>query len=283
VGYVCVMVYDIALCFPSELEYVWRTRWSVGKLLYILCRYCALFYLAVLLAYQFLVDCSLEVSKVLGNLECWGAIVAYAVFQVLVGVRTCALYHDSRFIKRTMIVLFLVYLLVAISMGLFFSKGSAYADPTLRGTPCTLQLQAYPLASFIALFFSSAAYDIVSWVILVTRVYQAYVQEQCRLIGIIFKLGLMYFTFVTIMNVVCAVLFMTLPQSKLLIVAAVAHSMQAVGSILSARFILRLRTYVDDLSIQSISMPPEQMMRVEDEMRFRRTTTRTDEAFDEHP
>ncbi len=38
--------------------------------------------------------------------------------------------------------------------------------------------------------------------------------------------------------------------------------------------ILRLRSYVDDLSIQSISMPPEQMMRVEEEMRFRRTTTR---------
>ncbi len=85
------------------------------------------------------------------------------------------------------------------------------------------------------------------------------------------------------MNIVCAVLYMTLPQSKLLIVAAVSHSMQAGGSILSTRFILRLRTYVGDLSIQSISVPPEQMMRVEEEMRFRRTTTRTDEAFDENP
>ncbi len=114
-----------------------------------------------------------------------------------------------------------VYLLVAISMGLFFSKGSVCEYPIIsprknsdlrvaptdadsalcvfyayvscrllwcllidstkrRGTPCTLQLQAYPPASLVALFCSSAAYDVVSWVILVAKVYQACELDELR-------------------------------------------------------------------------------------------------------
>ncbi len=85
-----------------------------------------------------------------------------------------------------------------------------------------------------------------------------------------------------IMNVVCAILYMTFPQSKLLTSSGVAHFVQAMGSVLSARFILQLRTYVGDSTMQSISVPPEQVMRIEDEMKFGNggtTTTRTDEVF----
>ncbi|KLO09257.1 hypothetical protein SCHPADRAFT_573692 [Schizopora paradoxa] len=61
-GYVCLIVYDIILCFPRELESIWKSRWSSGKLLYLSCRYVALLYLVfVCMIFQNLTDCSAKV------------------------------------------------------------------------------------------------------------------------------------------------------------------------------------------------------------------------------
>jgi len=212
----------------------------------------------------------------------WGGVFINAVVQILVGIRTFALYHGSRIIKWTIIVLFIVNSLVSICMGVLFSNSGTYVDALLRGTPCALQVQELPTVSLVAALLACAAYDAVLWAILLVKLYQAYVEGQRRLIGVIFKLGLLYFTFVSVMNVVCAILYMTAPQSKLLTSSGVAHFVQAMGSVLSARFILQLRTYVGDSTMQSISVPPEQVMRIEDEMKFGHggtTTTRTDEVF----
>ncbi|KLO09906.1 hypothetical protein SCHPADRAFT_542950 [Schizopora paradoxa] len=68
------------------------------------------------------------------------------------------------------------------------------------------------------------------------------------------------------MYIICAVLFSTLKSSKTIIAVATAHALQAVGSVLSARFILQLRSYLTDLTMQSMSVPPEHIMRVEKEI-----------------
>jgi len=247
--------------------------------LYIFCRYSALFYLgAICFVFQFLVDCPLEVSKAFDNLQFWAAIVVYVPFQILVGVRTYALYHGSRLIKWGIIALFVVYMLVAIGVGVLFSEKGVYGQIPLRGASCVIQLQKYPTASIITLFLSGAAYDLVLWILLVVRVYQLFVKGHTRLIGVIFKLGLVYFAFVTVMYIVCAVMYITFPPSKLLIPTAVSHSLQAMGSVLSARFILHLRSFLNDLTIQSMSVSPERVMRAEDELRFGGMTAPDEES-----
>ncbi len=54
-----------------------------------------------------------------------------------------------------------------------------------------------------------------------------------------------------------------------------------MGSVLSARFILHLRSFLNDLTIQSMSVSPERVMRAEDELRFGgMTLTAPDEESD---
>jgi len=168
---------------------------------------------------------------------------------------------------------------VGISQSAIFGAKSIYGELPFRGASCILQLQKYPTATVVTLFLAGAVYDAVLWIMLVIRLYRAYVEGQTRLIGVIFKLGLVYFTFVTVMCIVCSVLYMTFPQSKLLIAGAIGEMQQAVGSVLSARFILSLRTYMKDLTIQSMSVPPERIMRMEDELRFAERST-VDEGFE---
>ncbi len=63
--------------------------------------------------------------------------------------------------------------------------------------------------------------------------------------------------------------------------AVVTVLLQVMQSVLSARFILELRTFVEDLSIQSMSVTPERVLEVEDEMRFGSRMTSGDEAFED--
>ncbi len=44
-----LQLYDIAINLSDEVSLIWRQRWSVGKVLYILTRYTALFDAVVLL------------------------------------------------------------------------------------------------------------------------------------------------------------------------------------------------------------------------------------------
>ncbi|KLO09909.1 hypothetical protein SCHPADRAFT_999929 [Schizopora paradoxa] len=66
-------------------------------------------------------------------------------------------------------------------------------------------------------------------------------------------------------------MFSTLEGSTVIIAVASAHSLQAVGSVLSARFILQLRSYLTDLSMQSMSVPPEHFVAAKAEKGWRQS------------
>ena len=177
-----------------------------------------------------------------------------------------------------------------------------------------LELQRYPTASVITLFIAGTTYDVVLWIVLVIRVYQAcecILQElssssltidkyrwqransvngrhiPTRLIILYLRNSVSEVRSYTVsliwfpcrMYIVCAVLFIKLPSTKLLISTAISHLLQTMASVLSARFILHLRSYLNDLSIQSISVSPERIMRVEDERKLG-FQTYTDDSLD---
>jgi len=277
IGFVSLIVYDVALCFPTELHYIWRTRWSSGKLLYISCRYSTLLYLvAFTIDYQFMVDCPLGVTKAFNNIEYWMSILINVPFQALVAVRTYALFDRSRLIKWIIIILFTVHFLVVISMGVPYSKditsNTGYAMLPFSNTPCSFEFQKDPIDLIVTVYAVHAVYDTVLWGMLVFKVYQAFTTGRTRLIGVIFRLGLLYFALVTSLYIVCTVLYVKIPQTNVAIPTIVSHLVQVMQSVLSARFLLQLHTYLNDLSIQSISISPEHVLRIEEEMKFARVS-----------
>ncbi|KLO09256.1 hypothetical protein SCHPADRAFT_573693 [Schizopora paradoxa] len=87
------------------------------------------------------------------------------------------------------------------------------------------------------------------------------------------------------MYIVCAVMFIVWTSSKVLIATATCHSLQAIGSCLSCRFMLELRSYVDDFTVHTMSVSPEHVLRQEAELRFggmdRTSRTSFDDELDE--
>jgi hypothetical protein len=92
---ITILVYDTSLALSSEIEFIWKSKWSIVKLLYLFSRY------------PTFADVSLSVYGVLGSVrveDCW-TINAAATWMVTIGIavaeailvfRTTALWGNSK-------------------------------------------------------------------------------------------------------------------------------------------------------------------------------------------
>ncbi|KIO23942.1 hypothetical protein M407DRAFT_26641 [Tulasnella calospora MUT 4182] len=103
-GGATLLIYDWVLCLDREVQYVWKARWSFGKMWFICHRY-AMMALAIAIVYVS-VKTSDESSapewcKMWDNLSNVGTIRNFNLSRVLLGtfaLRVCALYHNSPYI-----------------------------------------------------------------------------------------------------------------------------------------------------------------------------------------
>jgi len=220
------------------------------------------------------------VTKAFINLEYWVSMTITIPFQALIGIRTYALFHGSRFVKWIIAILFTVQLLAAIAMGVVYVKKSTFAMLPFSNVPCSFEFIHYPIAPVVTMYAVNGAYDAVLCGMLVFKAYQAFTAGKPRLIGVIFRLGMLYFTLIASLYILCVILYITTPQASVSIPTIASHLLQVMQSVLSARFILKLHSYLSDLTIQSMTVSPEQVLRMEDGMEFGGDSTIDDETFE---
>ena len=108
-------VYDIMLTFPSEYAYIWRKRWSLPNILYVLCRHYGTFTIVL----NFIISAQLQSSLPLCKVYLVYRIVAAGeVVTILVNVicltRLRALYRNARGFLPVMLVIFAAELAVEL-------------------------------------------------------------------------------------------------------------------------------------------------------------------------
>ncbi|KAH7928119.1 hypothetical protein BV22DRAFT_231290 [Leucogyrophana mollusca] len=67
---IALLYYDYTLTFPSEVKYMWRTKFRISTFLYVCCRYALLANVLYLLAIVHVVDkvpvyCSINIHKLM--------------------------------------------------------------------------------------------------------------------------------------------------------------------------------------------------------------------------
>ncbi|KAG2149108.1 uncharacterized protein EDB93DRAFT_1250037 [Suillus bovinus] len=90
------LAYDWALTFGQEVELVWRQRWSLMTVLYLLVRYLGMLYAALSM-----------LSWIMYATHNWMGVVVFAMLWVIIITRLHAMYQGSRKILIFLIVTFL--------------------------------------------------------------------------------------------------------------------------------------------------------------------------------
>ncbi|KJA22190.1 hypothetical protein HYPSUDRAFT_41363 [Hypholoma sublateritium FD-334 SS-4] len=91
-----ILVYNAILVFPQEVEHIWRSKWSLPKVLYIFLRYCGIIHTAILLRFS----TSINVPRQRCQVYYWlvaleGPVIFAMAVNVLLTMRINALYGRS--------------------------------------------------------------------------------------------------------------------------------------------------------------------------------------------
>ncbi|KLO09532.1 hypothetical protein SCHPADRAFT_562195 [Schizopora paradoxa] len=202
---------------------IWKTNWSMGKVLYLACRYPPWVLLITSLILPLKTDCSIKV--------------------MLMSIRTYATYNGSVRVKWFIIVFFTIEQLTVIAMNGVLTALSEFSKFPLKGASCFLEASKYPKGAAVVLFAGGAAYDVITSWMLFARLFSAVRQGNSRLAWIIFKNGLAYFLVVTTYCIAELFLFLILPDDQLLLPSAMSFMLTAIASVLSSRLILHLRAF----------------------------------------
>ncbi|KAG1798445.1 uncharacterized protein HD556DRAFT_183704 [Suillus plorans] len=121
-----VVVYDWVLTFGQEIELIWRQRWSLITVLYLLIRYAGLPYSVVWLLSTIPVSLTDAVSTITNHVLSGTNVVVAAALGVIMIARLHAMYQGSRMMLAFLVIIFLtvnITCVVLLAIGLKYAVG----------------------------------------------------------------------------------------------------------------------------------------------------------------
>ncbi|KAG1734560.1 hypothetical protein EDD22DRAFT_359665 [Suillus occidentalis] len=118
-----VVAYDWVLTVGQEIELIWRQRWSLMTVLYLVIRYIGISYSVVnVLAFMPLVSLTDAVSNILDYIINWTNVVMAAMLGVIMIARLYAMYQGSRTMLSFLVIIFLAVNIACVVLGVITLK-----------------------------------------------------------------------------------------------------------------------------------------------------------------
>jgi len=92
----CLLVYDYFITLPTEVKYVWKTKWTPGKILFFLIRYTAFVAEPLMLWQEFATRDDNTSCTVAIYLSVCNTMLGYPLAGLVVGLRTWAIWNRRR-------------------------------------------------------------------------------------------------------------------------------------------------------------------------------------------
>ncbi|KAJ7836385.1 hypothetical protein B0H14DRAFT_1124585 [Mycena olivaceomarginata] len=102
VSSVAILVFDYALTFSLEVSLIWKSKWSLPKVLFILSRYSTIFDVPLVLYYTITPVVSVQHCSQLHAGVSWGTVLGISVAEAILVMRTYALSGC----KRSVLIIF---------------------------------------------------------------------------------------------------------------------------------------------------------------------------------
>jgi len=103
-----LLMYEIVLTSGEEIQYIWRSSWSLVNMVYLFARYWAITFVLINVHFYYKADLPVEFCKHYLRFQNWGVNILLPLVDLLIVIRIYALYEQSRRIR---------YLLAALWLG----------------------------------------------------------------------------------------------------------------------------------------------------------------------
>jgi len=246
-----VLVYDIVLTLPEEIEFVWNSKMTWGKVLYFANRYLVLANQIGTMPFWFIVDPSLRYCKVWFLLDVWTAYIFVLPAQFVIGARTFAMYNGSQKIKWLILIVFILSFITVISSSILYMAKSTFSPLPLGGLTCIYTIKSPRSAGMIS-NAGAAIYELLVWSLLAIRSIHLAKRGESKLVRLVFRDSLIYVTIVTMSAVTTVFLHLFVPLRQEILQDVLGNYTEAMGSVITSHILLHLRKYASyDAGVRS--------------------------------
>ncbi|KAF7367472.1 hypothetical protein MSAN_00810100 [Mycena sanguinolenta] len=240
VASVAILVFDYALTFELEVSLIWRSEWSLPKVLFLLSRYSTVFDVPLVLYFGITPVISVQRCYKLHAAITWGTVFGIYVAQAILILRTYALSDRRRSVLITFISIWVASLSATIVIIALFVKSSIYL-PGITGCFLAVVDRAYIVPPYaIVLMYDTVimAYTLYLGI----RHYRH--SMRTPLLVTLYRDGITYYLFLLIISLLN--LFMLLnaygtSPSKQALAQLFNTFLRVMHSVLSTRIILQIR------------------------------------------
>ncbi|KAL5520192.1 hypothetical protein ACEPAG_9405 [Sanghuangporus baumii] len=250
----------------SELELVWKARWTAGNVLFILNRYPVFFISVFLFVYMFdydspyhlsvsisncirenLIDMFASGSCVVSNyVEAWSMLVFIIPVQVILILRTLALWGQNR---KICVLLYSALLAtdstILVSITLVSKSLSFENRPIIKPIlGCYGILNEVSTSHTIPSWIALIVFDTVVFVLTLIRVdnIRRAKKDRSLLLNILFRDGIIFYVIMLASSVANLALYASLPLHRRGLIISLIPLLRTVMSVCTARLILNLRS-----------------------------------------
>ncbi|KLO18962.1 hypothetical protein SCHPADRAFT_899297 [Schizopora paradoxa] len=236
-----ILVYDIILTMPEEIKYIWRWEWGAGKILYMLTRYSAFLETIVFNVFWFTPGMSVQTCKNLFTAGCWSLHTGIFIGQMIVIIRTYAIWGRSRVILVILLVLFL-----GIDIPTFFILRGLMDSLTWAKSPFPSIAQCFVDVPSNRLFINFTLIMLLELLVVLLTAWKAFTQRHIGtrngMLGILYRDGFMFFLCLFTISLVNFIIQVnsSLPH---LYIFLLPEFQRVIHSVLTSKIILHLRQY----------------------------------------
>ncbi|KAI0080221.1 hypothetical protein K474DRAFT_1769667 [Panus rudis PR-1116 ss-1] len=244
-----VLMYDYILTLPREIQYVWPSKMSLGKVLFLMTRYPVFAETTLVLYHQFAVmgpgTCD-AVYKTIGFQLGTGTLIA----ETILAMRTWVIWHRNKYVGLALasgLVLFWTPVFYFLAQAL---NSLVFTNPPNPNTPgCFLLSQKDIL---FVVFILISCFETLILALTLVRFTGSYSHSRTSLIRVIYRDGVLNYVYLATLSICNVVVLTTAPHGYSTLLSALQR---CIHSILSARVLLNMREAVNNPQGQQSQIP----------------------------
>ncbi|KAG7089113.1 hypothetical protein E1B28_010822 [Marasmius oreades] len=246
-----LLIYDVIINLPAEIEYIWMREWSIVTGLYILQRYLPLFDAVVLtLHHNFGENLSTHYCTLNYSIDAWSFFIGVMLSETILTIRVWAVWGRSAPVALGLIVFFLAcWVPCSVLLEKFLSaiEFAPLPFPNFRG--CFISGGNHILWVCWVLWM---VYDTGTLVMILVPGIEAYRKGgRSELVKTIYQDGVMYYAFIFLCSMINVIVILRLPDDMVVLLSSFER---VLHSLLTSRALLHIRQIDSQSSaIQSIS------------------------------
>jgi hypothetical protein len=229
-----VLIYDCCITFGLEVELIWKAKFSLVTVLYLLSRYLAIFATSVTMYFYFGPAPPTSVCTILDRVSAWSLLICICVAHLILLVRTYALWFKSKVVLYGLVLLFsTAFAIDCWIMALFMSSR------TFAPAPLPIWPGCFPSSNSSVGIYDYVTVIIYESVILFLTLYSGYKRfrhSATPLLVILYRDGVLFFSLLfalSLGNVLTLVI--GTPKAYLTTLQSVFHSLLSTRILLHAR------------------------------------------------